>query len=44
MAGQSRRGRPATALVDDARDFAADLVIVGSRGHGPVASLVLGYL
>ena len=36
------RGRPASAIIDDARDFAADLVIVGSRGHGPIASLVLG--
>jgi nucleotide-binding universal stress UspA family protein len=36
------RGRPASAIIDDARDFAADLVVLGSRGHGPVASLVLG--
>ena len=36
------RGRAAGAIIDDARDFGADLVIVGSRGHGPVASLVLG--
>jgi nucleotide-binding universal stress UspA family protein len=36
------RGRPATVLVDEARDWSADLVIAGSRGHGPIASLVLG--
>lgn len=35
-------GRPGTAIVDDARNFGADLVMVGSRGHGPIASLVLG--
>jgi nucleotide-binding universal stress UspA family protein len=36
------RGRPATAIIDDARRSAADLVVVGSRGHGTIASLVLG--
>jgi nucleotide-binding universal stress UspA family protein len=36
------RGRPASAIIDDARAFAADLVIVGSRGHGAIASLLLG--
>jgi nucleotide-binding universal stress UspA family protein len=36
------RGRPASVLVDEARAFAADLVVAGSRGHGPIASLVLG--
>jgi nucleotide-binding universal stress UspA family protein len=36
------RGRPATAIVDDARTFGADLVVVGSRGHGGIASLLLG--
>lgn len=36
------RDRPASGLVDQAREFSADLVIVGSRGHGPIASLVLG--
>jgi len=36
------RGRPASGLVDQAREFAADLVIVGSRGHGSIASLLLG--
>ena len=35
-------GRPATVLVDEATRFRADLAVVGSRGHGPIASLVLG--
>ena len=40
--GVALRGRPASAVVDDAAGFDADLIIVGSRGHGQVASLVLG--
>jgi nucleotide-binding universal stress UspA family protein len=36
------RGRPATAIVDEAAAFGADIVVVGSRGHGAIASLVLG--
>lgn len=36
------RGRPATAIVDRARDMGADLVVLGSRGHGTIASMVLG--
>ena len=36
------RGRVADAIIDDARDFRADVVIVGSRGHGTIASLLLG--
>ena len=36
------RGRPASAIIDDARAFAADIIIVGSRGHGAIASLLLG--
>jgi len=35
-------GRPATAIVDEAEAFGADLVVVGSRGHGPIQSMVLG--
>lgn len=40
--GDVLRGRPATVLVDEARRFEADLVVAGSRGHGSIASLVLG--
>jgi nucleotide-binding universal stress UspA family protein len=36
------RGRAATVILDEAREFGADLVVVGSRGHGAIASLVLG--
>lgn len=35
-------GRPASAIVDEARDMAADLIVVGSRGHGPWESIILG--
>jgi nucleotide-binding universal stress UspA family protein len=35
-------GRPGTVLVDEATRFRADLVMAGSRGQGPIASLVLG--
>jgi nucleotide-binding universal stress UspA family protein len=36
------RGRPASVIVDEAGAFGADLCVVGSRGHGTIASLVLG--
>lgn len=36
------RGRPGTALVDEATRSGADLLIAGSRGHGRVARLLLG--
>jgi nucleotide-binding universal stress UspA family protein len=35
-------GRPASAIVDEAEAFGADLVVAGSRGHGPIQSMVLG--
>ena len=35
-------GRPASVVVDEAQRLGADLVVAGSRGHGPIASLVLG--
>jgi nucleotide-binding universal stress UspA family protein len=40
--GVVRRGRAATAIVDEAEAFGADLVVIGSRGHGQIASLLLG--
>jgi nucleotide-binding universal stress UspA family protein len=36
------RGRPATAIVDRARRMPADLIVVGSRGHGMIESMLLG--
>ncbi len=36
------RGRPATAIVEDAKLWQPDLIVVGSRGHGPVETAVLG--
>jgi nucleotide-binding universal stress UspA family protein len=36
------RGRPSAAIVDDARAWGPDLIVVGSRGHGPVETAVLG--
>ena len=35
-------GRPATAIIDMARDFDPDLVVVGSHGRGQIAAAVLG--
>jgi nucleotide-binding universal stress UspA family protein len=35
-------GRPASTIVEDATAFGADLVVMGSRGHGTIASMVLG--
>ena len=37
-----RRGRPASSVLEEATDFRADLVVVGSRGLGPIRSMVLG--
>ena len=36
------QGRPGSAIVDEAREAGADLVVVGSRGHGRIATMVLG--
>lgn len=40
--GEVIRGRPATAIVDAAKAFQADVIIVGSRGHGTIESMLLG--
>lgn len=36
------RGRAASCIVEDAREFGADLIVVGSRGHGGLLSMLLG--
>lgn len=40
--GAVRHGRAATVLVDEATALDADIVVLGSRGHGEIASLLLG--
>jgi nucleotide-binding universal stress UspA family protein len=35
-------GRPATVIIDRARAMRADLIVVGSRGHGRIGSMRLG--
>jgi nucleotide-binding universal stress UspA family protein len=36
------RGRAASLIVQEARDFNADLIVVGNRGHGSIESMLLG--
>ena len=36
------RGRSGSQIVDEATSFHADLVVLGSRGHGAIATMVLG--
>ncbi|CAN5627584.1 universal stress protein [soil metagenome] len=36
------RGRPATAIAREAADWRADLIVVGSRGHGAISTMLLG--
>ena len=36
------RGRPAEAIIEAASQMQADVIIVGSRGHGTIESMVLG--
>jgi nucleotide-binding universal stress UspA family protein len=35
-------GRPGSSIVDEAGAMGADLVVVGSRGHGTIATMLLG--
>jgi nucleotide-binding universal stress UspA family protein len=36
------RGHPATLIVQAAREFAADLIVMGTRGHSAIESMLLG--
>jgi nucleotide-binding universal stress UspA family protein len=36
------RGRAASAIVEEAGRFHADLIVVGHRGHGPIETMLLG--
>ena len=36
------RGRPATAIATAATAMAADMIVMGNRGHGTIPSMVLG--
>jgi nucleotide-binding universal stress UspA family protein len=36
------RGRPASSIVEEAREFHADLIVIGHRGHGPIETMLLG--
>jgi nucleotide-binding universal stress UspA family protein len=36
------RGRPASSIIEEAVAWRADLLVLGNRGHGPIASMVLG--
>lgn len=36
------QGRPSKEINGEARSFAADLVVLGSRGHGTIEAMVLG--
>jgi nucleotide-binding universal stress UspA family protein len=40
--GRVLAGRPATTLADAAAAMGADLIVVGSRGHGTIETMVLG--
>lgn len=39
---RSSRGDPAEEIIARAKDQGADLIVVGSRGHGRLAGLLLG--
>jgi nucleotide-binding universal stress UspA family protein len=40
--GTSGGGRAAHMIVDVAKDVGADVIVAGTRGHSPVAGLLLG--
>jgi nucleotide-binding universal stress UspA family protein len=40
--GYLLRGRAASAIVDEARGMEADVIVVGSRGHGTISTMLLG--
>jgi nucleotide-binding universal stress UspA family protein len=42
ISGAVEFGRPASVIVEEAHNMSADLVVVGSRGHGRLATMVLG--
>jgi nucleotide-binding universal stress UspA family protein len=35
-------GRPATTIIEQATDWRADVIVMGSRGHGTIATMLLG--
>jgi len=37
-----RHGRPATEIVAEAVAWKADVIVVGSRGHGPLSTILIG--
>jgi nucleotide-binding universal stress UspA family protein len=37
-----RQGRPSTRIAEEAGDWKADLIVIGSRGRGPFRSMILG--
>jgi nucleotide-binding universal stress UspA family protein len=39
---EALEGRPATTIAAEAESWPADVIIMGSRGHGPIASLIMG--
>jgi nucleotide-binding universal stress UspA family protein len=36
------RGRPASALLEEAAALQPDVLVIGTRGHGPLATILLG--
>jgi nucleotide-binding universal stress UspA family protein len=40
--GWAVKGRAASVIVDEATEWRADLIVTGSRGHGEIASMLLG--